>query len=187
MDGNGFKYDRMVERALRGVVREALREAAANGLPGNHHFYISFRTDHADVSIAPYLHERYPDEMTIVLQHQFWGLEVDEDGFEVTLSFNDKPERLVIPLQSITAFADPSVRFGLQFEGEGSTVEEFDTSDREGYPDGDEESPDGGGQVAHLPDESDDDKAVRGSDDKNEEKTGDASAEVITLDSFRKK
>lgn len=187
MDGNGFKYDRMVERALRSVVREALVEAATNGLPGNHHFYISFRTDHPGVSIAPYLCERYPNEMTIVLQHQFWGLEIDDNGFEVTLSFNDKPERLVIALESITAFADPSVRFGLQFEGEGSTVEEFDTSDRAELPEPASEESNIGGEVTHLPSDGDSEKSTRPASDKDGEKAGDSTAEVITLDTFRKK
>jgi hypothetical protein len=116
MSDDALKYDRMVETALRGVVREALTLTAEHGLPGNHHFYITFRTDHPGVSLADYLRERFPGEMTIVLQLQFWGLKVEDDRFEVTLSFNDKPERLCIPFAAVTAFADPSVRFGLQFE-----------------------------------------------------------------------
>jgi hypothetical protein len=108
-------YDRMVETALRGVLREALTVALERGLPGDHHFYITLRTDHPGVSLSKQLRERYPTEITIVLQHQYWGLEVREDGFDVTLSFSDVPEPLSVPYAAVTAFADPSVRFGLQF------------------------------------------------------------------------
>ncbi|HYC14552.1 MAG TPA: ClpXP protease specificity-enhancing factor SspB, partial [Stellaceae bacterium] len=111
-----LRYDRMVEMALRGVVREALAVAQSQGLPGAHHFYITFRTKTPGVDIPGYLSERYPEEMTIVLEHQFWDLEVSEGGFSVTLSFNNKSERLTIPFGAITAFADPSVKFGLQLQ-----------------------------------------------------------------------
>jgi hypothetical protein len=111
-----MRYDRMVEEALRGVVREALARTAKTGLVGNHHFYITFRTQSPGVALPDYLLARYPEEMTIVLEHQFWGLEVDDEKFAVTLSFSNKGERLVVPLAAITAFADPSVKFGLQFQ-----------------------------------------------------------------------
>jgi hypothetical protein len=110
-----LRYDQMVEAAMRGVVREALARAAANGLPGAHHFYITFKTRAAGVGLGAHLAEKYPDEMTIVLEHQFWDLQVAEDFFAVTLSFNNRPERITIPFESIAAFADPSVKFGLQF------------------------------------------------------------------------
>jgi hypothetical protein len=106
----------MVEDALRGVVRRALSEVSKSGLPGDHHFYLTFRTGEAGVQIAPALKSQYPKEMTIVLQHQFWGLEVNEETFAVTLSFGGKHERLLVPYRSIVSFADPSVKFGLQFE-----------------------------------------------------------------------
>ena len=112
-----LRYDRMVEDALKGVLRTALKASEKEGLPGDHHFYITFRTGHPGVSIADYLHARYPNEMTIVIQHQYWGLEVDEQKFAVTLSFNRVNERLVIPFAAVTAFADPSAKFGLQFQG----------------------------------------------------------------------
>lgn len=115
MPGDGFNYGLMVEEALRGVVRTALRQAAAHGLAGSHHFYISFRTHAPGVEIPEYLRGQYPDEMTIVLQHQFWDLAVDENVFAVTLSFSRVPQRMKIPLDAITAFSDPSVDFGLQF------------------------------------------------------------------------
>jgi uncharacterized protein len=116
MSKDWLRYDRMVEDALRGVVRRALRDVAASGLPGDHHFYLTFRTGENGVQIAPPLKSQYPKEMTIVLQHQFWGLEVNEEGFAVTLSFGGKHERLVVPYRAIVSFADPSVKFGLQFE-----------------------------------------------------------------------
>lgn len=111
-----FHYDKMVETALRGVVREALGRASREGLRGSHHFYISFRTSAAGVVLPDYLLAKYPDEMTIVLEHQFWGLEVEDRAFSVTLSFQNRPEQLTIPFAAVTTFADPSVNFGLQFE-----------------------------------------------------------------------
>jgi hypothetical protein len=111
-----LKYDEMVETALRGVVREALSRAAEHGLPGNHHFYVTFKTQAVGVEVPDYLREKYPDDMTVVIEHQFWDLTVGEDTFSVTLSFKNRPERLTIPLGAITAFADPSVKWGLQFQ-----------------------------------------------------------------------
>jgi uncharacterized protein len=110
-----FDYEQMVQESLRSVVRSALMQVAKNGLPGNHHFYISFRTDYPGVDLPDYLTEQYPEEITIVLQYEFWDLEVDNDSFYVTLCFNDIHERLTVPLQSIVSFVDPSVKFGLQF------------------------------------------------------------------------
>jgi hypothetical protein len=111
-----LRYDRMVEQALRGVVRKALSEAGQRGLPGDHHFYITFHTDRPGVGIADWLHQQYPQEMTIILQHQFWDLVVEEERFAITLSFGGRHERLTIPFSALSAFADPSVKFGLQFE-----------------------------------------------------------------------
>ena len=126
-----LRYDRMVESALRGVVREALAQVAEKGLPGDHHFYLTFVTNHRGVAIPDYLRQKYPQEMTIVLQHQFFGLEVCEDRFSVSLSFSSKTERLVIPLAAITTFADPSVNFALQFQSakEGAEGEEADATE----------------------------------------------------------
>jgi hypothetical protein len=124
MSGKIFDYNAMVENALRGVVRDALHRASETGMPGNQHFYVTFRTDQPGVDIPSYLHERYPDEMTIVLQHQFWGLDAGVDKFEVTLSFNKVPERLVVPYAAVTGFADPSVQFGLQFRVVPATASE---------------------------------------------------------------
>lgn len=157
-----FRYDKMVETALRGVVREALARAAASGLPGTHHFYITFQTKHAGTRIPDSLAAQYPDEMTIVLEHQFWDLEVEEDRFSVTLSFQSRPERLVVPFEAITAFTDPSVKFGLQFqanEGAGAVV------------------------AAEAKSAKSDAKDAKKDADKGGAKTG----EVVALDSFRKK
>ncbi len=119
---DSLHYERMMENALRSVIREALNVAASTGLPGEHHFYLTFRTNDAGVEIPPRLRQRHPEEMTIVLQHQFWGLEVGEDGFAVTLSFDRVHERLSIPYAAITAFVDPSVQFGLQFPSTGAAA-----------------------------------------------------------------
>ena len=116
MAEDGFKYELMVENALRQVVREALNRAADRGLPGQHHFYITFRTDRPDVTLPERLRSQYPKEMTIVLQHQFWDLVVTEAYLEVGLSFNGITEKLHVPLEAIKGFFDPSVQFGLQFE-----------------------------------------------------------------------
>jgi len=113
-------YDKLMERAIRGAVREALAIAASKGLPGAHHFYITFRTGAEGVSIPDHLVAKYPDEMTIVLEHQFWDLEVTEEAFSVTLSFGNKPARLTIPFSAVSTFADPSVQFGLQFKQPGA-------------------------------------------------------------------
>ena len=110
-----FPYDKMVETALRDVARRALAIAAREGLPGGHHFYIGFRTSAPGVVLPPQLLAKYPEEMTIVLEHQFWGLEVGSEAFSVTLSFSSRSERLTVPFAAITSFADPSVKFGLQF------------------------------------------------------------------------
>lgn len=111
-----IRYDLLAQEALRGVVRHVLADAAKNGLPGDHHFYISFDTGAEGVRISPRLREQYPEEITIILQHQFWDLSVSDEGFEVGLSFGGVPERLVVPFAAIKGFFDPSVQFGLQFE-----------------------------------------------------------------------
>ena len=112
-----FQYDKMVERALRGVVRDALKRAAKEGLRGGHHFYLGFATQLPGVEIPAPLRTKYPEEMTIVLQHQFWDLEVGEEAVSVTLSFQKQLERLTIPFVAIRSFADPSVNFALEFAG----------------------------------------------------------------------
>ena len=111
-----MRYDQLAQNALRGVVREALRKVERSGLPGEHHFYIAFNTKFPGVNIGDRLSQRYPREMTIVLQHQFWNLTVTEERFEVELSFDNIPEKLIIPFNAVKGFLDPAVQFGLQFE-----------------------------------------------------------------------
>jgi uncharacterized protein len=113
-----IRYDLLVQDALKGVVRKVLIDAGKDGLPGEHHFYISFQTDYPGVRLSNRLREKYPQEMTIVLQHQFWDLNITEHTFEVGLSFSGVPERLLIPFDALTGFFDPSVQFGLKFDGQ---------------------------------------------------------------------
>lgn len=111
-----FDYPRILQRALRSVVREVLLRTAAEGLPGDHHFYLSLRTDHAGIQLPAFLRERYPEEMTVVLQNQYWDLQVDQDGFAVTLRFDGEPVRLGVPFEAVIAFFDPAAQFGLRFD-----------------------------------------------------------------------
>ena len=112
------RYDLLVQEALKGVVRRVLTDAARDGLQGEHHFYISFRTEFPGGRLSQRMRDKYPEEMTIVLQHQFWDLGVTEHSFEVGLSFSGVPERLLVPFDSIVGFLDPSVQFGLKFESQ---------------------------------------------------------------------
>jgi hypothetical protein len=119
-----IRYDVLARDALRGVLRKVLSDAAAHGLPGEHHFFITFLSKAEGVKLSPRLLAQYPDEMTIILQHQFWDLVVSEDRFEVGLSFGGIPERLSVPFGAIKSFFDPSVQFGLSFElAEGAASE----------------------------------------------------------------
>jgi hypothetical protein len=139
-----IRYDILAQEALRGVVRTVLVDAAKNGLPGDHHFYISFDTRADGVRLSPRMLAQYPKEMTLVLQHQFWDLVVTEDGFEVGVSFSGIPERLAIPFTAIKGFFDPSVQFGLQFEemvGAAGNGQDGDKDgDKESDKTGDKES-----------------------------------------------
>lgn len=171
-----LRYDKMVEAALRGVVREALARTAANGLPGAHHFYITFKTGFDGVEMPASLRAQHPDDMTIVLEHQFWDLDVEEERFGVTLSFASKPERLVIPFEAILSFADPAVKFGLQFQQVAAANEQAE-----------DEPP-----VAEIPTSLEKPRAAKAdkrakADDKPGDKSPEKGAEVLTLDQFRKK
>jgi hypothetical protein len=112
-------YQALTDSALRGVVRDALRRIEKSGLIGAHHFYLTFKTHFEGVDIPDFLKEQYPDEMTIIIQHQYWALKVKDDYFEVTLTFKKLPAPLHIPFNALTAFFDPGVQFGLQFRSEG--------------------------------------------------------------------
>lgn len=192
-----IRYDILTQEALRGVVRTVLTDAATNGLPGDHHFFINIDTRADGVKLSPRLMAQYPEEMTIVLQHQFWDLSVQDDVFEVGLSFNGIPERLVVPLAAIKGFFDPSVQFGLQFAVEAELKGE--------EPD-DEEAPDGTSSAAlpakagkerpparhkrSSPRTGGEETEAGGSSEAETEETEDkpqGGAEVVRLDRFRKK
>ena len=136
-------YDEIVQEALRAVVGRVLGEIEQGGseLPGNHHFYITFKTGAQGVSIPPHLRQRFPDEMTIVLQNKFWDLEVRDDGFSVGLSFNQVPAKLSIPFAAITAFVDPAVDFSQQFQSTVPDIapEAHDLAENDGSEQGGEE------------------------------------------------
>jgi hypothetical protein len=167
-----MRYDQLAQNALRGVVRDALRKVQKTGLPGEHHFYIAFNTKYPGVILSDRIAERYPREMTVVLQHQFWNLIITEDRFEVELSFDNIPEKLVIPFNSIKGFLDPSVQFGLQFEV--VPVEDQEQTDPKRVAPGarvekSSETPEGA------------------SSDKNTSEDDATPAKVVSLDAFRKK
>jgi uncharacterized protein len=122
MSVDHIRYDILAQEALRGVVRTVLAEVAKNGLPGEHHLYISFDTRADGVRLSPRMRAQYPEVMTIVLQHQFWDLTVSQEGFEVGLSFGGIPERLAVPFAAVKGFFDPAVQFGLQFEQTGEAM-----------------------------------------------------------------
>jgi uncharacterized protein len=113
---DSLNYPALIDNAMRGVVRDVLKRVQQSGLPGEHHFYISYSTTHPGVRMSEQLRAKYPHEITIVLQHQFWDFKVEEHQFGVTLSFGGVPEKLVVPFAALSAFADPSIKFGLQFQ-----------------------------------------------------------------------
>ncbi|MCR9126442.1 MAG: ClpXP protease specificity-enhancing factor SspB [Rhodobacteraceae bacterium] len=155
-------YGNLMHDAMRGLIKTVLRDVAANGLPGAHHFFITFDTAHPDVELADWLSDRYPGEMTVVMQHWFDNLDVGDEGFAVTLNFGDAPEPLYIPYDAIKTFVDPSVEFGLRFE---STETEKD-----------EPAP----PPALLP------RDTSAKPEKAKKSKASSDAEVVSLDSFRK-
>lgn len=130
-------YGNLMHRAMRGLIQSVLEDVAQHGLPGAHHFFITFDTTHPDVAIADWLRARYPAEMTVVIQHWFENLEVTDDGFSVTLNFGNAPEPLVIPFDAVRTFVDPSVEFGLRFETHDDADDE-DEDDEDDLPEVDE-------------------------------------------------
>jgi hypothetical protein len=181
-----FHYDALVDDALRSVVRRVLTQVADKGLPGSHHFYISFRSTDPGVELPDYLRAKYPEEMTIVLQHQYWDLIVQNESFEVTVSFNKQQERIKVPFAALSAFVDPSVRFGLQFDRKdkaGGPAEKAEPAPPTPLPAPDKRpSLDG-------PRESETAEAKPEATDqgKPEEKPQDPASKIVKLDSFRKK
>ena len=183
-------YDSKVQDALRKVVHDVLSETAENGLPGDHHFYITFKTQAEGVSVPARLVERYPDEMTIVLQHKYWGLSVDDKSFSVGLSFDRQIETLVIPLDTIIGFFDPSVKFALQFQDEDS-LEDAEMLSDEPSDDLPESAGihDGFFKAEHelVRQEEEQADSVDNADDAEKRSKGGESDNVVTLDAFRKK
>jgi hypothetical protein len=128
-------YGNLMHRAMRGLIQSVLRDVAENGLPGAHHFFITFDTAHPGVAIADWLKSRYPSEMTVVIQHWYENLDVTADGFSVTLNFGNQPEPLMIPFDAVRTFVDPSVEFGLRFETQSDDDEDDDEDNEEPAPD----------------------------------------------------
>ena len=170
-----IRYDVLARDALRGVLRRVLTDAAEHGLPGEHHFFITFLSTADGVKLSPRLLAQYPEEMTIILQHQFWDLVVSEDRFEVGLSFGGIPERLVVPFAAIKSFLDPSVKFGLQFEPSDEAAE-APTANLPAVPAASSLSVPAPATAAESKDESTDEPAKPSE-----------GAEVVRLDRFRKK
>jgi hypothetical protein len=140
-------YGNLMHRAMRGLIQNVLQDVAQHGLPGAHHFFITFDTTHPDVAIADWLKQRYPAEMTVVIQHWFENLEVTDDGFSITLNFGNQPEPMVIPFDAVRTFVDPSVEFGLRFE----THEDEEVDDEaEGEDDGDDDPPPHDAEIVRL-------------------------------------
>ena len=180
MPTDHIRYDILAQAALRGVVRTVLADAAKKGLPGEHHFKITFNTAAPGVRLSERMRERYPQEMTIVLQHQFWDLLVSEQAFEVGLSFGGIPEKVGVPFDAVTAFYDPAVQFGFQFE----TVEAAAAGDAHAGPKAAEKST---GAATRLPDgESKPESLPAPAAAAPAPDTG-AGGEVVRLDRFRKK
>lgn len=178
-----IRYDILAQEALRGVMRKVLAEVARAGLPGNHHFFITFLTNAPGVRISTRLKERYPEQMTIVLQYQYWDLKVSETGFEVGLSFADIPEKLEIPFSAVRGFYDPSVNFELEFDVKPEAAPETVAAPSK---EGNTASGKGGGKSKPAP-KRDAAAAKKPAAAEKKEKADGKGAEVVSLDAFRKK
>jgi hypothetical protein len=170
-----IRYDLLIQDALRGVVRRVLADVARDGLSGEHHFYITFRTHARGVRLSARMREQYPDEMTIVLQHQFWDLSVTDQAFEVGLSFKNIPEKLLVPFEAVTRFSDPSVEFDLKFEPE-EEITETGAND-EGVP----------GALVSPRLVADSEREAISSATVSGEPSAPGEANVVSIDAFRKK
>lgn len=170
-----MNYDQLTQDAMRKVVKSALEHVAEHGLPGEHHFYVSFDTNFPGVKISESVYEQYPEEMTIVIQHQFWGMEVKDGMLRIELSFNNIPEKLEVPLMSIIGFFDPHVQFGIQFEIPEEILEAIETAEAEEKSEAENKKDDAASNTATA-------------DSSTSEKTDDSEgAQVVSLDAFRKK
>ena len=194
-----IRYDILAQEALRGVVKKVLQEVARTGLPGEHHFYVTFDTNSNGVRMSSRMKEKYPDEMTIVVQHQFWDLETTEHGFSIGLSFDNIPETMLVPYSAIRGFFDPSVQFGLQFEA-------VDEDDEQESPETEKLDSEAGENISALPAPKKEKEAKKptaklkkksaktktedakaGSDKPEAEaEENSESADVVSLDAFRK-
>ncbi len=146
----GIDYGGMMHRAMQRLIAEVLEQVATEGLPGEHHFFITFDTRDPEVEMADWLRERYPEEMTIVIQHWFENLEITEEGFRITLNFGNSPEPLYIPFDALRTFVDPSVEFGLRFENHEDDEEDEEDEDEDSPDDPGEDGPKGGAEVVSL-------------------------------------
>jgi hypothetical protein len=177
MSDQHFDYDQMIQEALKGVVVKILKDVSQNGLKGDHHYYVAFRTQDEGVKIPPQLKQRYSDEMTIVIQHRYWGLNIQDDYFEIGLSFDNKPELLVIPYDAIIGFVDPTAQFALQFD-DANEVASNDTGLADDLS-SDSIVEVGFKKAAIMP------KGDISNEDKK--RPPDNTPKVVTLDTFRKK
>jgi hypothetical protein len=183
-----IRYDLLAQDALRGLVRRVLTDAAKSGLPGEHHFSITFRTNDDGVRMSQRLREQFPQEMTVILQYQFWDLKVTDTGFEVGLSFGGVPEKLTVPFTAIKSFFDPSVQFGLQFETIEVEQDNADTASADtpsARPERPQSTASESSVVTQMPAPAETDKAEK--PDSDEPPDDKPSGEVVRLDRFRKK
>ncbi len=189
MSQDHIRYDILVQEALRGVVRKVMGEVAKTGLPGDHHFFISFITKAPGVRISQKLLEQYEKEMTIVIQNQYWDFKVGETSFEVGLSFDGQPETLEIPFSAIKGFFDPSVQFGLQFDVEGAKgvegAQEAERAEKSEGAEGAEKTKKAAQDAQEKPENEG--KTASKDDKTKEDKKNDDSDKIVSLDSFRKK
>jgi hypothetical protein len=186
MASDFFRYDLLTQDALRGVIRHVLEEVAKGGLPGEHHFFVSFNPNFPGVRLSPRLRQQYPQEMTIVLQHQFWDLLVTEQAFECGLSFGGVPEKLTVPFEAITGFYDPSVQFGLKFEPKPAPAEDAPPGE-EGAPPAEAPAPALTLVPAASAEEAKADTAPAAPPSAIPADAEEKGAEIVSLDKFRKK
>jgi hypothetical protein len=184
-----IRYDLLTQQALRGVVRSVLTDAAKKGLPGDHHFYIAFDTMAEGVRIPDRLRAQYPEQMTIILQHQFWDLKVTDEEFEVGLSFGGIPAKLTIPFEAVKGFFDPSVQFGLQFEevGDDEAQRAAPANMQDKLPDKVPEAPAETKKRVPATPKPAAEAPVAATPEPKPEPPGAGGAEVVRLDRFRKK
>jgi uncharacterized protein len=187
MASDQIRYDLLTQDALRGVIRRVLADVARDGVPGEHHFYVTFKTGARGVRVSQRLRQTYPDEMTIVLQHQFWDLVVTEQTFEVGLAFGGIPERLLVPFDAITGFFDPSVQFGVKFEVETEGEAEAEAGQPRRQPPGAGSEPEEKAPSMLRPEKPGKAEPKPADADGAAEAPDTGGAAIVRLDTFRKK